>query len=762
MATPAPADVSRRLLLTGRVQGVGFRPFVYRLAHELRLDGFVRNLRGDVEIVLHGPAAVVERFTREVVTRAPPLARPVVADVAPAEQATAPGFTIEPSSAALQPQVSVPPDFFCCPDCLAEMADSGDRRHRYAFINCTQCGPRYTLIEALPYDRPNTSMRGFPLCPACRREYADPLDRRFHAEPVACPECGPHLTFAAGATDDGARRDLPGPGDDAALAAAVQALRAGAVLAVKGVGGYHLLCDARSADAVARLRSRKQRPDKPLAVMYPWLGADGLDAVRQDFTPEPAAVAALLDPARPIVLLGASAVTNLAPNVAPGLGEVGVFLPYSPLHQLLLQGFGGPLVATSGNVSGEPVLTQVEEAAQRLAQVADAFLHHDRPIVRPADDSVVRVIAGRARPIRLGRGIAPLELELPRPVPRPVLAVGGHLKATVALAWGRRVVVSPHIGDMGTLRSEQVLAQVAADLQRLYDVRAESVLSDAHPDYATTRWARASGLHHVTVQHHRAHASALMAEHGVSGDAIVFAWDGVGLGDDGALWGGETFIGRPGQWQRAATLRPLHLPGGDRAGRAPWRSAAAACWEIGREFPGYLPDPIVRSAWERRLNAPRSSAAGRLFDAAAALVLGVGETSFEGQGPMWLEAIARDVDAHPRLPLRGGAGDVITVDWAPLVEWLLDSTTLPPAQRAGAVHAALATAIVDVALALRARSGGRVVGLTGGVFQNRRLCERALAQLQAAGFDVRLPQQVPCNDGGLSYGQVADFAGRSE
>jgi hydrogenase maturation protein HypF len=754
MATPAPAVVSRRLLLTGRVQGVGFRPFVYRLAHELQLDGFVRNLRGDVEVVLQGEASIVDRFIREVVTRAPPLARPVVADVAAAPPQTASGFTIAPSSAELQPQISVPPDFFCCPDCLAEMARATDRRHRYAFINCTQCGPRYTLIEALPYDRPNTSMRGFPLCPACSREYEDPLDRRFHAEPVACPTCGPHLQFAVGESIT--------TGDEAALARAVQVLRAGAVLAVKGVGGYHLMCDARSAQAVARLRERKQRPDKPLAVMYPWHGEAGLDEVQRDFELEPEARAALLDPARPIVLLRAAKAASLAANVAPGLNEVGVFLPYSPLHQLLLEGFGGPLVATSGNVSGEPVLTQVEEAAQRLANVADAFLHHDRPIVRPADDSVVRVIAGRARPIRLGRGIAPLELTLPRPVPRPVLAVGGHLKATVALAWGRRVVVSPHIGDMGTLRSEQVFAQVATDLQRLYDVRAEAVLSDAHPDYATTRWARASGLAHVTVQHHRAHASALMAEHAVDAPAIVFAWDGVGLGDDGTLWGGETFIGRPGHWQRAATLRPFHLPGGDRAGRAPWRSAAAVCWELGRDFPGPLPDTIVRSAWERRLNAPQSSAAGRLFDAAAALVLGVGETSFEGQGPMWLEAIAHDVGDHPRLPVDVGAGDLLTIDWAPLIEWLLREHAQPQSYQAGVVHAALAAAIVDVAQIVRERTGARVVGLTGGVFQNRRLSELALAHLQWAGFDVRLPQQLPCNDGGLSYGQVADFAGRSD
>ena len=757
MAQPAPAVVTRRLLLTGRVQGVGFRPFVYRLAHELVLDGFVRNLRGDVEVVLRGPVATIEQFARDVIARAPPLARPVLVGQTAVDTSVEPGFHIAASSAALQPQISVPPDFFCCPDCLAELARPGDRRHRYAFINCTQCGPRYTLIEALPYDRPHTTMRAFPLCDACRKEYEDPHDRRFHAEPVACPVCGPHLQFVAAA------HEQPGGGDEGALAAAVAMLRAGRVLAVKGIGGYHLMCDARSETAVARLRERKQRPDKPLAVLYPWRGRDGLDVVRDEFEPEAAAHAALLDPARSIVLLRAGSRAGLAPNIAPGLDEIGVLLPYSPLHQLLLAEFGGPLVATSGNVSGEPVLTSATEAQVRLAQVADAFLHHDRPIARPADDSVVRVIAGRARPIRLGRGIAPLELELPSALPRPVLAVGGHLKTTVALAWDRRIVVSPHIGDMGTLRSEQVFAQVVADLQRLYDVRAEVVLSDAHPDYATTRWARMSGLVHAQVQHHRAHASALVTEHGrADAPAIVFAWDGVGLGDDGTLWGGETFSGMPGAWRRAAHLRPFHLPGGDRAGRAPWRSAAAVCWELDRDCPIDVPDPIVRKAWERRINSPRSSAAGRLFDAAAAIILGMGETSFEGQGPMWLEAVARDPVYFPQLQVRPAAEGPLQLDWAPLVDWLLRTPATDPADRAGAVHSSLADGIVQVAERLRAESGSSLVGLTGGVFQNRRLTEIALAGLTARGFEVLLPGQLPCNDGGLSYGQVADFIGGSE
>jgi len=379
--------------------------------------------------------------------------------------------------------------------------------------------------------------------------------------------------------------------------------------------------------------------------------------------------------------------------------------------------------------------------------------------VRPADDSVVRVIAGRARPIRLGRGQAPLELELPATLPEPVLAVGGHLKLTVALAWDRRVVISPHVGDMGTLRSEQVFEQVAHDLQRLYDVRASRWLCDAHPGYTTTRWVQASGRPYEHVLHHRAHASAIVTEHAVAESAIVFAWDGVGYGADGTLWGGETFTGRPGHWERCASLRPFRLPGGDKAGRSPWRSAAALCWEAGLECPVAVPDPIVRAAWERGLNAPQSSAAGRVFDAVAAIVLGVTETSFEGQGPMWLEAQARADGDFPVLPIVPDAQGLARIDWAPLLEWLTEPGRTVESQ-AGAVHAALADAIERVARAERERTGSSVVGLTGGVFQNRLLSELAAHRLEGAGFRVLLPGRIPCNDGGLSYGQVAEFLGR--
>ena len=738
--------------MTGRVQGVGFRPFVFRLAHEHMLDGHVRNLRGDVEVVVCGTTESVAAFATDIVSRAPPLARPAIREIAGCEAPAEGGFFIAASSGADTPQVSVPPDFFACDDCVRELADPGDRRYRYPFINCTQCGPRYTLIESLPYDRPNTSMARFDLCAECRREYEDPLDRRFHAEPIACPVCGPHLRLAETgrpATD----------GDEAAIAAAVAVLKTGRVLAARGIGGYHLVCDARSETAVQRLRERKRRPHKPLAVMFPQAGADGLDALRAELDPDGAECAALLDPARPIVLARRRKDSGLAPSVAPGLGEVGAMLPYSPLHHLLLDAFGGPVVATSGNVSGEPVLTDPAEADTRLATVADAFLHHDRPIVRPADDSVMRVAAGRARPIRLGRGTAPLELELPAALPEPVLAVGGHLKLAVALAWDRRIVVSPHIGDMGTLRSEQVFEQVVADLQRLYDVTARHWLCDAHPGYTTTRWVQSRGRPYSTVLHHHAHASALVTEHGVSDPAIVFAWDGVGYGADGTLWGGETFTGRPGAWSRTASLRSFRLPGGDKAGRSPWRSAAALSWESGADCPLAVPDPIVHEAWNRGVNAPRSSAAGRVFDAMAAIVLGVAETSFEGQGPMWLEARAGSEGDFPELPIAVDVEGLPRIDWSPLLDWCGDGGRTVEA-RASAVHLALADAICRAAEGERARSGAAIVGLTGGVFQNRLLAGLAHAGLERRGFRVLLPERIPCNDGGLGYGQVAEFLGR--
>lgn len=738
-----------RLRVHGRVQGVGFRPFVYRLAHELNLSGWVRNRSGEVEIQIQGEPAALSAFQDALLRQAPPLARPRLGRVEPVVPSACNDFTIRASAADAAPDIHVPPDCFTCDDCLAELRDPQARRYRYPFINCTQCGPRYTLIRALPYDRPNTTLADFPLCPACGREYHDPLDRRFHAQPLACSICGPRLEF---------RRDNQAIRGEDGLAAAVAALRAGRIVAVKGVGGYHLLCDAADPTAVQTLRRRKRRPDKPLAVMFPQRGKDGLDALRAWVELEPAAAALLRDPMRPIVLAPKRADAPAA--LAPGLRELGVFLPYSPLHHLLLDDFGGPLVATSGNISGEPVITANDDAERRLSRVADAFLHHNRPIERPADDSVYRIIAGQARPLRLGRGCAPLELPLTQPAPAPLLAVGGHMKATVALAWERRVVISPHIGELDSPRGQAVFQQVCADLQRLYGVTAQRLLCDAHPDYASARWAARQGLPVTAIFHHHAHAAALAGAYPAVDRWLMFTWDGVGYGPDGTLWGGETLWGRPGQWRRLASLRPFRLPGGDKAGREPWRSAAALCWEAGLAWSAPSLDglQLARQAWERRLNAPTSSAAGRVWDAAAALTLGLHRTSFEGQGPMQLEALAAAPGPALALPWLDD-GETLRLDWAPLLPALRDASR-SVGERAALLHDSMAAAIARLTRRLRRTYPFEAVGLTGGVFQNRRLAEAVIARLDAAGVKVYLPQHLPCNDGGLSYGQVVEAIAR--
>ena len=743
---------ARLITLAGHVQGVGFRPFVYRLATQHGLCGWVQNHVGEVRILLQGTAGAISAFRADLAHRSPPLARFRVA----ADEATPTrplrGFEILGSDAESAARVFVPPDSYTCPDCLDELADPQDRRYRYPFINCTNCGPRYTLIRALPYDRRNTSMASFALCAECAAEYTDPRDRRFHAEPVACPECGPAVVYRE---DDGVEAR-----GEAALTRLIAALSAGQSIAVKGIGGYHLICDARSDAAVARLRSRKRRPDKPLAVMFPLAGADGLEAVRAEAELSAAAARTLASGVRPIVLARQRPGGTLSRFIAPGLAEIGIFLPYSPLHQLITTDFGRPIVATSGNRSGEPMLTDECEAQRRLAGMVDGFLHHDREIVRPADDPVCREIAGRLRPLRLGRGCAPVELPLPARLDGALLALGGHLKNTVALAWEDRVVVSSHLGEMDAPRSLEVFERAAQDLQSLYAVTADVLVCDAHPRYATTRWAERSGLETHRVFHHFAHASALAGEHLLEEPMLVFTWDGVGLGEDGTLWGGEALLGRPGAWRRVGSIRRFRLPGGDRAAREPWRCAASVCWESGRRWDGVpAGTELVHQAWRRGVNAPPTSAVGRLFDAAAAIVLGVETVSYEGQAPMMLEAAAGEATTHLELPLRTGKDGIVRLDWAVLLGPLLDQAR-PVPERAALFHESLAHGIVTQARLVRGRYGIGQVGLTGGVFQNARLTESALARLERAGFTVRLSERIPCNDAGLSFGQAVETAAR--
>jgi hydrogenase maturation protein HypF len=752
---------ARFYVLSGHVQGVGFRPFVYRLATDCGVSGWIENWMGEVAIHAEGPLENLQRFESQLIQHAPPHASPVITrnEVTQVEHLNS--FSIRHSNAGKPTAIRIVPDLPLCDDCAAELQEPGNRRYRYPFINCTRCGPRYSIIQRLPYDRANTTMASFSLCPECQSEYQNPVDRRFHAEPIACPVCGPSLQFTDGRIDIN--------DNTKALNLTVERLARGDIIAVKGIGGYHLMCDASNDDAVTRLRQRKPRPDKPLAVM---LTAQQL---QQHVIADEKDLALLQGTIHPILLLPKKlpkkASNSLSPHIAPGLNEIGVLLPYSPLHVLLLQDFGKPLVATSANISGEPVLTDNQEVTRRLGHVGDACLHHNRPIQRPADDPVYRVIAGKPRPLRLGRGNVPLELDLPFTLDKPTLAVGGHMKNTVALAWEQRIVISPHIGDLQSLRSQQVFEQVIKDLQNLYQVQAQQLVCDAHRDYASYRWAQHTGLPVHTVLHHHAHAAAVTAEFPHVERWLVFTWDGTGLGGDKTLWGGEALLGNSGRWQRVASMRPFHLPGGDLAARQPWRSAAALCWETRTPWQAsaHISEEqieLLHQAWHARLNCIPTSAVGRLFDAAGALLDVCQQASFEGQGPMWLEAIALQEkvrnpnastnDALP-LPLELDNDNVLRSDWSLLLKMLTDER-LTVAQRALRFHQTLALALLHQALEMREAHGEFSVGLTGGVFQNKLLSELVIELLQQHNFSCHLPQQIPANDAGLCYGQIMEYS----
>jgi len=743
---------ARNISVTGQVQGVGFRPFVNRLAHQLTLYGWVRNHAGIVDIYVQGDIEQLDIFEQQLLSQAPPLANIETISSRSVEPTILNSFTIMPSLLGELTQAHIPSDYFMCADCLAEMQDKTQRRYRYPFINCTQCGPRYTLIKCLPYDRANTSMVSFPLCSDCRKEYENPLDRRYHAQPLACETCGPTLTFKQSGYADITN-------NEAAISSAVKALQAGLIVAVKGIGGYHLLCSATSEATVSKLRQRKHRRLKPLAVMLPWLGEVGLDAVRRYTEATACEMALLTNPQRAIVLVKKRAATDLVEAVAPGMTDIGVMLPYSPLHHLLLEAYGEPLIATSANISGEPVLTDAVEVEARLSLIADAYLHHNRPILRPADDSVYKVIAGKAQPLRLGRGCTPLEFKLPFSLSSPLLALGGQMKNTIALAWDNRVIISPHQGDLGSPRSLQIFEQTIADLSQLYGITVDRCVCDAHPDYSASRWADQSGLAVHKVFHHYAHASALAAEHQHYEPMLVFTWDGTGYGENGTLWGGEGLFGVPGSWQRVSSFRPFRLPGAELAAREPWRSALGICWELNKEWSDCPADThILKQAWQKQLNSPLTSSVGRLFDAAAALTGLVSYSDFEGHAAMWLESVsAGEQQSGIKLPLNLNAEQCWISDWEPLVALLQDSG-LSIGARSYCFHESLAMAILAQAEQIRRERGIFSVGLSGGVFQNKCLTELAMSLLQQAGFSVYVPERIPSNDAGISFGQIMEMA----
>lgn len=757
--------------IRGAVQGVGFRPFVFRLARELQLTGWVLNSAQGVFIEAEGQKSRLETFLLRLEREKPPhsfIQSLEFSFLDPRGYAT---FEIRHSQEAGDKTALVLPDIATCPECLREILDPTDRRFRYPFTNCTQCGPRFTILEALPYDRPNTTMKRFEMCPECRQEYEDPQNRRFHAQPNACPRCGPHLEL----WDEGGRLL---EAHHEALCQAAAAVRAGKIVALKGLGGFHLIVDAGNEEAVQRLRRRKHREEKPLAIMAP-----SREWVRAHCTVSELEERLLGSPEAPIVLLRRKekGTADPAPSVAPGNPYLGVMLPYTPLHHLLLRELGIPIVATSGNLSDEPICTDEREALQRLGGIADLFLIHNRPIARHVDDSVVRVMMGRELVLRRARGYAPLPIPLPslpaavsegREKPfswPPVLAVGAHLKNTTALTADRNVFLSQHIGDLETPQALAAFKAVVASFQELYEVRPRQVACDMHPEYLSTQFAKQRGLPQVPVQHHHAHVVSCMAENELQGPVLGCSWDGTGYGPDGTIWGGEFLRATESWFQRVAHWRTFRLPGGEKAIREPRRAALGVLYEmLGEAALENRSCPPLRAFSERELevlrtmlargvNSPVTSSVGRLFDAVASLVGLRQQVRFEGQAAMELEFALAGEDTEETYPWRlregpGEQGQPLVVDWEPLLQSLLEE-----AQRGVAVarlSAKFHNTLVESIVAVARRIGEERVVLTGGCFQNRYLTERAVHRLRAEGFRPYWHQRVPPNDGGIALGQA--------
>lgn len=757
----SPAPQRLRIVIRGAVQGVGFRPFIYRLATQMQLAGWITNTGSGVCIEVQAQPETLTEFLMRIEREQPPRASIQSLESTILDPLDWSGFEIRESSEEGPKSVLVLPDIATCPDCLAELFDSSNRRFCYPFTNCTNCGPRFTIIESLPYDRPRTSMKDFPMCPDCEGEYHDPADRRFHAQPNACPACGPHLELW-----DAGGSSLSGP--DQAILQATRALQAGAILAVKGIGGFHLVVDAAADDAVRRLRERKHREEKPFALMYP-----SVEAVRADCAVSQLEGRLLMSPESPIVLLNRrnASTASVSEDVAPRNPYLGVMLPYSPIHHLLLREFGRPIVATSGNLSDEPIAIDEHEALQRLGSIADLFLVHDRPIVRHVDDSVVRIMAGREMVVRRARGFAPLPVHLPHAATRTVLAVGAHLKSAIALSNGKNVFVSQHIGDLETKDSYEAFTRVIRDFGGLYESEPQEIVCDMHPEYLSTKFAHTLSKRPFPVQHHWAHVASCMAENELDGEVMGVSWDGTGFGTDGTIWGGEFLVAKGGSFERIGTLRPFRLAGADRAIKEPRRTALGLLAEIfppeefrSRDFFGAAPFAqgqveLLLQMIEKGLNAPWTSSVGRLFDGVASLA-GLRHTvRYEGQAAMELEFAlqAGGDDAYEFIVGRperaaGGIHDFVLIDWEQVVRAVLDD------RHKGVATGVIARRFHNALVALIARMAEIYdipkIALTGGCFQNRYLTERAVEVLRAKGCQVYWHQRVPPNDGGIALGQI--------
>lgn len=778
-----------RLAIRGAVQGVGFRPFVYRLATELHLAGWVNNSAEGVFVEVEGAAEVLEEFRYRIEAEKPPRSqiRSLEAVWLPIVGYSEFEIKVSESGDRRSKSAVVLPDLATCPDCLRDIFDPQNRRFRYPFTNCTNCGPRYSIIKTLPYDRGNTTMGKFRMCPQCETEYRDPRDRRFHAQPNACPVCGPKLQFWD------CRGEILAEGDRA-VSAAADALRRGEIVALKGLGGFQLLADARNAAALRQLRIRKHRPDKPFAVMYPsW------EQVRRECRLWDTEQELLRSPESPVVLLsrrsGESSI--LAAEVAPNNPNLGVMLPYTPLHHLLMAELGFPVVATSGNFSNEPICTEEGEALQRLGQIADRFLVHDRPIARPVDDSVVRVIGDRVTVIRRARGYAPLPAVIWQENSHntlsdfilsqgasdcklsKILAVGGHLKNTVAVALEGQVFLSQHIGNLENPRAIEAFKEAIESLSKIYDFRPDCIACDAHPDYYSTQFAYQLSadifnrenreVPVILVQHHYAHVLSSMAENKLSPPVLGVAWDGTGYGSDGTIWGGEFLLISDTDFERIGHWRTFRLPGGDKAVLEPRRAAVGLLYELWGDELLERGNLKLLKSWRsrdlklmlqmlgRNINSPQTSSAGRLFDAIAAWV-GLGEIiSFEGQAAMGLEFAIADFETDEFYPVNViENADSFILDWEPMVLGII--ADLDNQIDAGFISAKFHNSLAEAIVTVAGRFPGIPVALTGGCFQNRYLSERAIARLRSGGVAVYCHSQVPPNDGGLAVGQAMAIA----
>lgn len=768
--TSPPSDpgriLERRVVsVHGVVQGVGFRPFVYGLASRLALVGSVKNCVGHVLIEVEGPASALNHFLTELTREPPPLARIDHVAWEPRPTRGDREFRILPSEAESAGAILFSPDAATCADCLTEMWNPVDRRYRYPFLNCTNCGPRLTIVTDAPYDRQRTTMAGFAMCAACRAEYEDPSDRRYHAQPTCCAACGPTLQLL---DRDGRHLAADDPLTDFAAA-----LRSGRIGALKGLGGYHLTCDARSRAAVAELRRRKHRDEKPFAVMVADTAAV---AVLCEITPAEREL--LQSIRRPIVLLRKKADTGVAEEVAPRNPFLGVMLPYTPLHHLLLNAFGGPLVMTSGNRSDEPIAYEDDDALKRLADIADRFLIHNRPIHVRCDDSVTRVVDDVELPLRRSRGYAPQSIPLPLPCLVPILAVGGQLKGTFALGSDRLALLSHHLGDLDHYDAYRAFVKDIALYEDLFAIHPAIIAHDMHPDYASTRYARerarskersqshVKGVQLLAVQHHHAHVASCMAEHRLTESVIGVSFDGTGYGTDGAVWGGEFLVADYGGARRAAHLRYVGMPGGDQAIREPWRMAlshlldAAAPADLLRSRIPAIALAAVERMLERGLNTPSTSSAGRLFDAVAALAGVRDRVTYEGQAAIEVEWLAAEVAADTSYPfdfMTPEAQGPIVVDTRPIIRGVTQDAErgLESARIARRFHSTMVDLIISLCERIRRDTGLEAVVLSGGVFMNVLLTREVRDCLQRRGFQVYCHRMVPPNDGGLSLGQLA-------